>query len=210
MSNYWQRWIGDWKRKTAHLSACQKGVYGELLDHLYASDCAELPSSEDMIFRIAGAVDDAEREAVRAVLAQFFSKTERGFVNGRVAEEIAKRGAYVALRRAGAQKRWAAKPQPAITTAAQHSNGAPEMFELFWQAYPKKVAKPAALRAFKAARIGNGDMEHILAALDQQLSQEQWTRDAGKFIPYPATWLNQKRWQDLPPAPRQKGRPFVV
>ena len=25
---------------------------------------------------------------------------------------------------------------------------------------------------------------------------EQWKKDNGKFIPYPATWLNQERWTD--------------
>ena len=26
---------------------------------------------------------------------------------------------------------------------------------------------------------------------------EQWQKDKGRFIPHPATWLNQERWQDV-------------
>ena len=25
---------------------------------------------------------------------------------------------------------------------------------------------------------------------------EQWKKDNGKYVPYPATWLNQERWTD--------------
>ena len=25
---------------------------------------------------------------------------------------------------------------------------------------------------------------------------DEWTKNNGQFIPYPSTWLNQKRWED--------------
>jgi hypothetical protein len=28
------------------------------------------------------------------------------------------------------------------------------------------------------------------------VASEQWRRDDGRFIPHPATWLNQRRWED--------------
>lgn len=36
----------------------------------------------------------------------------------------------------------------------------------------------------------------ILAALEKHKKSEDWKKDAGKFIPYPATWLNGRRWED--------------
>lgn len=41
----------------------------------------------------------------------------------------------------------------------------------------------------------------MLAALAQQKKSPQWVKDGGEFIPHPATWLNQGRWQDEVAAP---------
>jgi hypothetical protein len=39
----------------------------------------------------------------------------------------------------------------------------------------------------------------MLRALSWQRAQDQWTKDGGQYIPNPATWLNQKRWEDEKP-----------
>jgi hypothetical protein len=40
--------------------------------------------------------------------------------------------------------------------------------------------------------------ERIMTALDAQCAWPQWTREGGRFIPHPSTWLNQGRWDDEP------------
>lgn len=72
----------------------------------------------------------------------------------------------------------------------------PSPFEQFWAAYPKKVGKGDAKRKFAA--IGAGVLPQILAAIAWQSKTPQWTKDGGKFIPHPATWLHQHRWEDEP------------
>lgn len=69
-------------------------------------------------------------------------------------------------------------------------------FDQFWRNYPRKVAKKAALKAWGKLDPSNGLAEQILSALMLQASSESWTRDNGQFIPYPATWLNGRRWED--------------
>lgn len=69
-------------------------------------------------------------------------------------------------------------------------------FDAFWIAYPRKVGKSAALKSWNKL---NPPIDDILAALKWQVKSEQWMKDAGQFIPHPATWLNQGRWQDEPP-----------
>lgn len=66
-------------------------------------------------------------------------------------------------------------------------------FDKFWAAYPRKVGKEAARKAFLKARV---PVETLLDAIEQQKRSAQWTRDNGQFIPHPATWLNQGRWED--------------
>jgi len=36
----------------------------------------------------------------------------------------------------------------------------------------------------------------VLTAIDMQKHSEQWRKESGKYIPNPAIWLNQKRWED--------------
>lgn len=83
-------------------------------------------------------------------------------------------------------------------------------FERFWTAYPKKVGKRAAQKKFEALKP---DLEQCLRAIEHQKRSEQWRKDGGQFIPHPATWLNEGRWEDAPKveigrrAPQQPAAP---
>jgi len=68
-------------------------------------------------------------------------------------------------------------------------------FNDFWLAYPKKIAKANAEKAFKKANV-NGDFNKVMDALEKQKHSDQWKTENGKFIPHPATWINQRRWED--------------
>lgn len=66
-------------------------------------------------------------------------------------------------------------------------------FDKFWLSYPRKVAKGDAEKAWKKHKP---DLNRCLAALDIAKRSPDWLKDGGQFIPYPATWLNGKRWED--------------
>ncbi|KKN66924.1 hypothetical protein LCGC14_0466990 [marine sediment metagenome] len=90
----------------------------------------------------------------------------------------------------------------------------PSGFSTFWDLYPRKVGKPAALKAYRGMRSGMR-LALVLAGLKRWMQTEQWQKEDGKFIPYPATFLNQRRWEDEPgqevielgPRPRPEGKP---
>lgn len=69
-------------------------------------------------------------------------------------------------------------------------------FAAFWAAYPKKVGKQDALRAFARLKVSEDRLAAMLAAIEQQRASPQWQKDAGQYIPNPATWLRQGRWED--------------
>lgn len=75
-----------------------------------------------------------------------------------------------------------------------HSSSAPDGFEVFWKAYPNKVARKRAMRAFR--KIKPEELPKIMACLEAQKRTEQWRKDGGSFIPHPSTWLNDERWKD--------------
>lgn len=71
-----------------------------------------------------------------------------------------------------------------------------ELFLKFWNAYPKKTAKQDALKAWKKLNPDEELFNVILSSLEAQKKSPQWTKDNKRFIPYPATWLNGRRWED--------------
>lgn len=71
-------------------------------------------------------------------------------------------------------------------------------FDAFWKAYPRKVGKLAARRAWNKIRPGKELAAAIVNAIDRQKGQSQWRKDGGQYIPNPATWLNEGRWDDEP------------
>ena len=74
--------------------------------------------------------------------------------------------------------------------------GEDELFDQFWQAYPKRVAKKPARRAWDKLHVDHDLLAKILAALAWQKRTDDWQRDGGRYIPNPATWLNGGRWED--------------
>jgi hypothetical protein len=69
-----------------------------------------------------------------------------------------------------------------------------EGFEKFYAAYPKKVARADAERAWRQA-VKLEEVPAILARLEINKLGE-WRGKEKRFIPYPATWLRGRRWQD--------------
>lgn len=73
----------------------------------------------------------------------------------------------------------------------------PPQFELFWKAYPRKVAKPTALKAWQKNGMED-DLYAAKAATDdvkKRTRMKWWAKDKTK-IPHPSTWINAMRWHD--------------
>lgn len=74
-------------------------------------------------------------------------------------------------------------------------------FLAFWEEYPRKTGKGAAFRVWLRIRPSKKERADISSALKWQKQSLQWNDNGyGKFIPLPATYLNQRRWEDEPDA----------
>jgi hypothetical protein len=74
-------------------------------------------------------------------------------------------------------------------------------FDKFWEVYPRKIGKAAALKAFeKASKKTEPELiiEKVILWVSQGILPEM------QFIPHPTTWLNQGRWEDDLEATSQK------
>ena len=87
-------------------------------------------------------------------------------------------------------------PVPKKTNTPPAPGGGAGRFEQFWLAYPSKVGKDAARKAFEKRSPDAELLGSMLAALAAQTASSRWQKDGGQYIPNPATWLNQARWQD--------------
>ncbi len=85
--NYYEHHIGDYAEATAHLSFMEHGIYSQLIRKYYAKECP-LSADPGVVQRLIGARTKKEREAVNAILEEFFELKEDGWHNARCDKEI--------------------------------------------------------------------------------------------------------------------------
>ncbi len=72
-----------------------------------------------------------------------------------------------------------------------------QLFDEFWAQYPKKRSKGQAERAWVKIKPDEQLFKAILDGLERAKKSRDWLKNEGQFIPYPATWLNAKGWEDV-------------
>jgi len=80
-----------------------------------------------------------------------------------------------------------------------------EAFARFWSAYPKKKSKGQAEKAFAKINPSEQLLDTMLASLERAKTSADWRKADGQYIPYPATWLNAKGWEDEDAQPLASG-----
>lgn len=122
-----------------------------------------------------------------------------GFHNGETAKKRAMGNNRVKKARSNAESNAESnapsvtKPLPEKRREEKNTNS---LFDVFWTAYPNKVGKDAAKKAFDKRNPNDELLEQMMTALENQKASDKWTKDNGQYIPNPATWLNQGRWKD--------------
>ena len=97
-------------------------------------------------------------------------------------------------------------PNPNVYICANRSDYDELTFIEFWSSYPKKKAKEAALKAWKKLKPNPELIKSILASIEAHKKTHDWQKEKGQFIPYPATFLNGKRWLDEVTLDKAKGQ----
>lgn len=69
-------------------------------------------------------------------------------------------------------------------------------FDLFWNEYPKKKSKGYAEKVWEKIKPDEQLVSAILSKIKLFKISDDWTKKNGKYIPYPASWLNSKGWED--------------
>ncbi len=71
-------------------------------------------------------------------------------------------------------------------------------FEEFWRAYParRKVAKHTCREKWRAQKL-EAIAPRIVGAVRILANSEDWKKENGQYVPMPATFINQRRWEDV-------------
>lgn len=83
---------------------------------------------------------------------------------------------------------------PNTAAPSRSLSAADEKFVEFWEAWPKKLDKKPAHRAWTAAVRAGADADQIIAFVRLQAQAWQSMRKDPQYIPYPATWLRKERF----------------
>ena len=178
--HYFKFNISDYYGSTGGLTPTQSYAYMKLICMYYEK---EGPLNLDVeIFAGRNAVS---KEDVDLVLRYYFQQESDGtYFHARIEKELAKMKRSGAVQsqagKIGAQIRW----DKAILE---------KEFGKFWDAYPKKINKARALKAWIKQKP---DLKVCLEALKHHVKSEQWEKDGGRFIPHASTWLNGEQWED--------------
>ena len=71
-----------------------------------------------------------------------------------------------------------------------------DKFNRFWKEYPNKSGKQQAEEVFWKISPDDSLMEKIMASLEKQKASFRWQKEEGRYIPFPANWLEGRRWED--------------
>lgn len=215
--NYYPRYVADYTAKTIHLSMEQDGAYTRLLDWSYAN---ERPIPHDRRYTIARAMKASERKAVDDMLAEFFTRTDEGWVNQRAVKElIAAAPKIEAARRNGklggrppkekptgfsennplgfqSETHGVSNPKAPQNQKEQKQKPCPAgagRFAEFWSVYPKPAGKKKALEVWRRKRL-DGQADALIAdVVKRKASHRPWLDG---YIPHAERYLRDERWED--------------
>ena len=212
--------VGDYlsSRKVRMMTPAERGVYTHLLFQIWQD--GPIQDDERTLVLLA----DCERSDFRkcwTAVSEMFVKGEDGLLRNDKLEDVRESALRLKQNRSKAGSKGGSKTQanpkqestsipdqtiPLHSTPDQTKKAPPLPpvgdlydFEAFWDAYPKgrRVGKQAALKSWKTIKPSSSLAKRIIAAIETQASNGHFKGSRGEeFIPLPATWLNQGRWDD--------------
>jgi len=208
-----QMYAADFDMDTGSWTNPQVGVYIRLL--LYSWVNGSIPNNMAQLSRIARIDVRNMHKMWSTVIAKKWTLTpENMYVNPRLETEREKQAMYSESQKQKgikrAEKMWEGhiavakkRLQPKHSSSSSTSSSIKNKtytgeFISFWNLYPRKTGKDAAWKAWVSRNGDRPDIGVIMDAIRSQIGSVQWQKDNGQFIPNPATWINQGRWNDEP------------
>lgn len=220
------RWMplyfGDYLADTMHLNTEQHGAYMLLLMAEWKAG-GYLPDHDSQLAAITKLPPDTWRSH-RPVLQAFFTVQNGRWHQKRLLRELKDACHIIKVNRengklGGRPRKPKANPNESEQKPIGFDTGKPngnrnesqtkhhhhhkedlktfaQGFARFWEAYPRKRDKPRALKTWQKIKPDAELTESMLTAIDSWKLTADWQRDGGQYIPYPASWLKGRCWED--------------
>lgn len=211
-----QLYASDFYMDTASWSPNEVGIYFRLLMYEWVN--GSIPNDNRQMARIAGCDPKTMEKSWVLCTGKKFSQNDSGeWENSRLEqtrkeqqeyrEKLANSGRLGGLKtqeKARQESSKASSKRLSENQALQSSSSPSSLkknkytvdFQTFYSSYPRKKAPDAAWRAWQKRNGDRPPIEKLLNAIEAQKDSEDWKKDGGQYIPYPATWLNQGCWAD--------------
>jgi uncharacterized protein YdaU (DUF1376 family) len=217
-------WIDRWRKSTAYtdMTLEEQGAYRNLLDECNLRG-GPIPNDERILAKACG--DALAWPSIRDRVLARFQLTEHGWRHETLDEvleqsqrRMTKQQRYrskVGHRNgngggnehgnAGGYPDPSPSPLDVLKDQERHvraplargSASAPrDGFDAFWAVYPRKRSRSDAEKAWRKLAPSPELCQRILDAVAVQRTDPRWLEQDGRFIPYPATWLHGRRWED--------------
>lgn len=175
----------DWIEQTAALSDAERGrLFIAILEYARSGLEPKLDGRESILFPVFRATIDRDNKKSAA-----YSENGKKGGRGNKANE-----SELKQNKANESKMPNIRHKTQDKDKDKDKDNSASPFESFWAAYPRKVGKQAAKKAFSKVSM---PVKTLIDAVNSQKNSEQWRKDNGQYIPNPATWLNQGRWDDV-------------
>jgi hypothetical protein len=177
----------DWIEQTAALSDAERGrLFIAILEYARSGLEPKLDGREGILFPVFRTTIDRDNKKSAA----YSENGKKGGRGNKANESELKQNKANESKMPNIRHR--TKTQDKDKDKDKDNSASP--FESFWAAYPRKVGKQAAKKAFSKVSV---PVKTLIDAVNSQKNSEQWRKDNGQYIPNPATWLNQGRWDDV-------------
>lgn len=219
--NFYKRFMGDYGKKTAHLSLMEHGAYTLLLDAIYATEKG-LPADHVGLYRICRAMSKSEQGAVSRVADEFFPVGDDGLRhNERAAEEIEDAAPFIEAARSNGLKGGRPRKKPSDkpngflddNPEQTHEKSSPEPKpsspSLRSGERATRLAKdwslPDAWREWAAAERPDLDIARTAATFSDHWHSEGGAK--GRKLDWEGTWRNWVRREAAPKRGFQQPEP---
>ncbi len=208
---YYRFFTGDYMQDTMHLGWYEDLAYRRLID-LYCLHGRPIRNDRAYIMRALRAMEPEHQAAVDVVLSEFFELKSDGWHQQRCDAELRWRriqsdkgkNAVTVREEKRRNKEMQSSDNHTIIGRSSNQNQnhrsnpscAFSAFDEFWKAYPRKKSKGQAQKAWRILNPDNDLCSVLMQAVSKAKGSEDWTKNNGQFIPYPASWLNARGWED--------------
>jgi uncharacterized protein YdaU (DUF1376 family) len=230
--HYYKFNIGDYIAHTSYLDPIEDIAYRRMMDWSYLNE-SPLPEDVKEVARLIKMRDHVE--AIKAVVSDFWTLSDRGWVQARIEHEIASYKSKEEKARSSANARWnkeVSKTKGSVDANALRTqcdgnamamlntkhktintkqlntkqlNTLPApvgagvldaLFDQFYEAYPKKVGRQEAVKAWGKLKPNVAMTQMLIADIADRIERGAWSLDERQYIPGPAPYLNGRKWTD--------------